>query len=985
MVAAGKFLIKSLAVVLCLLAFIPCSDMLISSPGNPALSKAGPAADSGLKSAMLQAYVNLPSFFIANRGQADSTVLYYAPVKGGMVSLTAGGIVFNLTRNTAIDTPAGSRMPNLPDSIDTYRQLVLRMNFDGANANPAISGKELIEGNVNYFEGSDPAGWLTGIPTYQEVVYRDIYPGIDLRLYGKCGSLTYDFIVHPGGSIDDIRLSMDGIDRLSVDGKDLIAGTAFGDIRQQRLRIYQEKCGTQINVDGNFRLLDNDSYGFAVAGYDMNKDIVIDPALIYSTYLGGAAEDQGFTLVIDPAGCAYVTGYTNSNPFPTTAGAVQTTYGGGGNDAFVTKLNPGGSGMVYSTYLGGAGDDRCRGLAVDAAGNAYVTGYTSSSITFPLTSGAFQTTYGGGAYDAFITKLNAAGNALLYSTFLGGEGNDYGYSVVADSGGDAVVTGYTNSSAFPITLGAFQITCHGGYDAFVTKLNAAGNALVYSSYLGGSGTEYGYDLAVDTSGCAYITGSTTSDNTTFPFTAGAYQTIYRGSNDAFISKFNAAGSALIYSTFLGGSEADTGNAIAIDSSDNAYITGNTTSNTFPTTPGVLQAVYGGGGDAFITKLNAAGNALVYSTYLGGADTDNGQSIVLDTFNNAYVTGYTSSHAFPTTPGAYQGTYNGGATDAFIARLNPGASTLLYSTFLGGTGSDYGYDIAVDTAGNIYVTGQTGSNPFPTTAASFQPTYQGGTDDSFISKFQLIDPPAAATGEAMGATANYATLNAMLTSLGTAPSVLVSFQYGSTPGSYTDETSARAVSNIGLFSAVIDLSGLSSYNSALYYRARAVGDYNLTVYGQERSFIIPRAHPLLATTPHGASTLTLTPAAPPISLPNVVVQSASLSPLKVSPGSQVTVTSTVLNKGTVNGSLNIKLYVNGEEEAARSVTLESGKTAPVNFTISRGRPGTYTVYVGSTPAGSFTVDDLAGPNIILFMSAVLIFFALTMGLVIIRKR
>jgi hypothetical protein len=386
--------------------------------------------------------------------------------------------------------------------------------------------------------------------------------------------------------------------------------------------------------------------------------------------------------------------------------------------------------LSYSTFLGGSGLDADTGIAVDGSGNAYVTGYTYSS-DFPTMAGAFQTTLGGGE-DAFVTKLNATGNALVYSTFLGGSSDDVGAGIAVDGSGNAYVTGETFSSNFPTTPNAFQTIGGGLEDAFVAKLNASGTALVYSTYLGGSGKNSANRLAVDGGGNAYVTGFTTSTN--FPTTANAFQTTFGGGlEDAFVTKLNASGTALVYSTYLGGSGADLGAGIAVDGGGNAYVTGLTNSTDFPTTAGAFQTSFGGTYDAFVTKLNASGTALVYSTYLGGSGQTVGLRIAVDGSGNAYVTGWTIDTNFPTTAGAFQATLGGGE-DAFVTKLNASGTALVYSTYLGGSGADLGAGIAVDGGGNAYVTSETESTNFPSTAGAFQTTLGGtGAQNAFVTR------------------------------------------------------------------------------------------------------------------------------------------------------------------------------------------------------------------------------------------------------------
>jgi hypothetical protein len=383
--------------------------------------------------------------------------------------------------------------------------------------------------------------------------------------------------------------------------------------------------------------------------------------------------------------------------------------------------------LVYSTYIGGSDWDVGYGIAVDGSGNAYVTGWTWST-DYDVTPGAFQTTNGGLA-DVFVTKLNATGTALVYSTYIGGSGDDVGHGIAVDGSGNAYVTGWTLSTDYDVTPGAFQTTNGGGKDVFVTKLNAAGTALVYSTYIGGSNNDVGYAIAVDGSGNAYVTGRTYS--TDYDVTPGAFQTTNGGEEDVFVTKLNAAGTALVYSTYIGGSGFDWGNAIAVDGSGQAYVTGETSSTDYDVRPGAFQTTNGGGLDVFVTKLNATGTALVYSTYIGGSGDDEGNAIAVDGSGYAYVTGETSSTNYDVTPGAFQ-TTNGGGRDVFVTKLNATGTALVYSTYIGGSGDDEGYGIAVDGSGYAYVTGRTFSTDYDVTPGAFQTT-NGGGYDVFVTK------------------------------------------------------------------------------------------------------------------------------------------------------------------------------------------------------------------------------------------------------------
>jgi hypothetical protein len=607
-----------------------------------------------------------------------------------------------------------------------------------ANRNAAVTGARELPGKVNYFIDNDPKKWRTNVPTYAEVKYKDIYPGVDLVFYGNQQQLEHDFVVAPGADVDRIALRLEGSKKVSLDAKGNLVMTVEGrEVQLQRPLIYQEGSDGHREISGGYVVNACGEVTFKVGDYDATKPLMIDPVLAYSTYLGGSSYDGATAIAVDSSGNAYVTGETDSMDFPTTAGALQGSYASEyqGYNAFVAKLNPAGSALVYSTYLGGCCDDHGTSIAVDSGGDAHVSGFTASS-DFPTTAGAFQTSVGTGAgyYHAFVTKLNSGGSALVYSTYLGGERTDFGNSLALDALGNAFVTGFTESSNFPTTAGTFQTSLAGTRNAFITKLNPGGSALAYSTFLGGSGYDEGYGIAVDTLGNTYVTGFATSAD--FPTTSGAFQTSLAGSQNAFITKLNPGGSALVYSTYLGGSGDDEGAGVVVDSLGNAFVTGDTLSSNFPTTVQAFQTIYGGSDDAFVTKLNPSGSSLVYSTYLGGSGYDYGVGIALDSSGNAYVTGGTTSGDFPATQGAFQ-TSLPGSRNAFFAILDPGGSALAYSTFLGGSGSDEGEGVAVDTPGNAYVTGATASSNFPTTAGAFQ-TSLAGTANAFVAKFST--PP-----------------------------------------------------------------------------------------------------------------------------------------------------------------------------------------------------------------------------------------------------
>jgi hypothetical protein len=669
----------------------------------------------------LSAFGNLPLSFEPNIGQSDPAVRFIAH---------ASGTTFYLTRSEVISGQ-------------------FRIKLTGRNPAREIAGVERVAGKSNYFIGNDPAKWKTDVPQFARVKYAQLYQGVDLIFHGNQRQLEYDFVVAPGSDPRCIRFAFEGASRVEIgkEGELLVTSKSGNQIRQHSPAIYQEVDGARRKVAGGYVIKKGSrEVGFKVSAYDRDRPLVIDPILSYSSYLGGATPsphspiDSGaLAIAVDAAGNMYVTGFTSTVDFPT-ANPEQPAYGGGLYDVFVTKIDPSGSTLVYSTYLGGINDEKAFAIAVDSAGSAYITGFTQSP-NFPTTVTAFQPVSTTGilptnSSDAFVTKLSPGGNALVYSTFLGGNTNaDNGFGIAVDSSGCAYVTGETASTDFP-TKNAYQPSLAGSgflrFNAFVTKLSADGTALVYSTYLGG-GVDEGFGIAVDSSGSAYVTGYTYS--TSFP-TKNPLQANLAGDSDIFITKFSPAGNTLVYSTYLGGSDLDEAFGIAVDASGSAYITGKTRSNDFPTV-NAFQPTFGGGNeDAFVAKINPAGSALVYSTYLGGSGSEGNLSrIALDSAGDAYVVGSTDSTDFPTAS-AIQSARAGPGDNAFVTKLNAAGNGLIYSTYLGGNSLNLGFGIAVDSSGTAFVAGQTWSGNFPT-VNPFQGSLRG-TDDAFIAK--ITEPP-----------------------------------------------------------------------------------------------------------------------------------------------------------------------------------------------------------------------------------------------------
>lgn len=724
--------------------------------------------------------------FIENKGQFDERVKFQVANAGGILWLTEGGIVFDF-QQCGVPTQSVSSKSELAQIAKLEQKKssdcgierhVINQDFLGSNQDLKIETKGVQPGVRNYLAGSDPAKWQTQVRGFSEVVYHDVWPGIDLRLYGKGPDLEQEFVVNPGADATRVQLAYRGVDKLKIgnDGS-LIVRAAAGHMRETSPHIYQKISGRRVSVNGRFKLLSSRSYTLEIGAYDKRQPLVIDPTLLYSTFLGGSAGNNLFTIgtresasgiAVDQAGNAYITGFTQSPDFPVTPGAFQTGLGGG-QQTFITKLNPTGSALVYSTFLNAP---FVSGIAVDQNGNAYIVGNASfvgnGVVTFPSTPNAFSQSCNGTGY---LTVLNPNGNGLVYSSCFG---NIILNSIVTDGRGRAFITGYSGGPNLPTTANAYQSSYPGARQtsavviAVDTTLSGT-DSLLYASYFGipsANTSAYGTignGIAVDPFGNIYITGYAGDG---LPVTPGAFQEEFAtGINcnpfggaifvcpDAYVAKINpsAAGDkSLIYATYLGGPGTDIANAISVDSSGNAYIAGITNSAAFPVTPGAFETTppigIGGSNVGFVTKLNAAGSGLVYSTYLESRCTSAQSScftlnpgisisaIAVDALGEAYVTGSTLTTLFPVTPDALQGTKSSSDDAAFLTKLNASGSALVYSSYLGGGGDDVATAVAVDQTGDPYIAGHTSSANFPTSVA-FQPTMHG-TGDAFVAKLAL---------------------------------------------------------------------------------------------------------------------------------------------------------------------------------------------------------------------------------------------------------
>lgn len=708
---------------------------------------------------IVNSYGRLPLAFEANRGQTDNQVRFLARGSGYGVFLTGQEAVLALHASPQRNLATLHNDPQLTSAPKTD---VLRMQLLGANPSVEPHGAEPLSGTVNYFRGSDPSRWQSGVATFAKVEFTGVYPGVNLVYYGDQGQLEYDFVVAPKADPKAILLHFPGARKLQLlAAGDLTVQATNGLIVFHKPTIYQKENGRRQPVAGRFKLLANNTVSFSLGKYDHSRTLVIDPTLVYSTYLGGSTTDEAFGIAVDASGNTYIAGTTSSADFPTTSGSYQTTQKSAGHkQAFVTKLNPAGTALIYSTYIGGSDDDDfAEAIAVSAAGNAYITGSASSS-DFPTTPGTFQAsrlTLGGST--AFVTELNSSGTGLVYSTYLGGSfGGEEGSGIALDNSGDAYVAGETTANDFPVTAGAFAITRPGFRSATVTKLNPAGTGLVYSTYLGGSGYDWALAIALDAAGNAYVGG--TASSTDFPVTPGAFQPtkLAPTNGTGFVTKLNPAGSALVYSTYLGGSDREQVRAIAVDAGATAYAAGFTVSSDFPVTSGAFQGASSPGA-GFVTHLNTTGTALAYSTFLGPGSSQNSDGphgIQVDSNGEAYVTGQ-SLPGFPVTPDAFQA--NCSTLDsAYVTRLNSSGTALIYSTCLGGTRGTFGEAIAIDAAGHAFVAGGTIATDFPVTSGAFQLTNNTNNQfvpTGFVAAFDT-NPPAIGTTTTLTSSTNPAT-------------------------------------------------------------------------------------------------------------------------------------------------------------------------------------------------------------------------------------
>lgn len=755
------------------------------SAASPLKTAAQGTNATAARALLLSSYGKLPLTFERNLGQTDTRVQFLAHGKGYALFLTGKEAVLRLDTTVVKETPS-TTAPGLGSAKTSQAVLrsssVVRLALAGSNQHSLLEGLDLQPGRSNYFIGNDPAKWLRGVPHYARIKYSSVYSGIDLIYYGNQGHLESDFAIAPGADPTQIALRIEGADKLKFDSAaGLLISTKSGDIVLHRPVAYQEAAGLRQEIAANYIERGPGVVGIQLGPYDSTLPLVIDPVLVYSTYLGGSGNDHGFAIAADSSGDAFVTGTTSSADFPV-MGAIQTF--SAPTSVFVTKLNPTGTApLVFSTFLGGPGTTGSsgNGIALDSASppNIYVAG-TTDSATFPHTASAFQLTDNetSSSTTAFMTKLDPTGASLLYSTFMGGsDGSETCFAIAVDLNGNAYITGNTTASNYFTTSKAIQSSNGSGNSVFVARFDptlSGTNSLIYSTFLGGTTTGHkdtGQAIAVDASGNAFVAGESSSP--TFPVTLTAFQSILHGTaGNSFLAVIDTnTTNHLVYSSFLGGTataEGESALGISLNTSFNAssstssvYIAGSAATNDFPTTSGAFQKTITTNLPAYVARFDTSKSgaaSLVYSTYLAGSGSQFARSIAVDSLGDAFVTGETDSNNFPVTPGASQPA-SGGNADVFLTELNPGGSALLFSTYHGGVGVDAAFGIALDSASppSVYLTGFTSSaTTFPVTPGVFQTksnSILGG--NAFVSKFT---PTSAATVFASPSTIDFGTVN-----------------------------------------------------------------------------------------------------------------------------------------------------------------------------------------------------------------------------------
>jgi hypothetical protein len=700
------------------------------------LTKANPSPTSSVpsKEAVLAKLADLERGWVKNEGQWDERALFSAPGYFGTTWIAKDGELLHVAVKKEECKEQTTKTKACPS-----KSWVISERWVGGKVQ-TITPEEELPTKVSYFIGNDPSKHRSNLPTYRYVSLGEVWSGIEVKLKATQKTVEKLFYVKPGADPSKIVVEVDGAEglKLSKDGE-IIIQTGLGDLKLSKPSAWQEKDGKKLPVEVSYKLIGKNRYSFVVAKADPSLPIVIDPILA-STFIGGSGYEGAHSIALDSSGNVYVAGFTYSSDYPTTSGAYDN-----GSDVFVSKLSNDLSSLLASTFIGGSGYEGARSIALDSSGNVYVAGYTKSS-DYPTTSYAYDTSYNGGYADVFVSKLSNDLSSLLASTFIGGIRYEEAHSIALDSSGNVYVAGLTYSSNYPTTSYAYDTSYNGGdADVFVSKLSNDLSSLLASTFIGGSDEEIAYSIALDSLGNVYVAGYTYSFD--YPTTSGAYdtkcgtdetetetETETCNGNDVFVSKLSNDLSNLLASTFIGGSGPEVAYSIALDSSGNVYVTGLTYSSDYPTTSYAYDTSHNGGyADVFVSKLSNDLSSLLASTFIGGSGEEVAYSIALDSSGNVYVAGFTTSSNYPTTSGAYDTSYNGGDADVFVSKLSNDLSSLLASTFIGGSGEEVAYSIALYGSENVYVAGYTASSDYPTTSYAYDTSHNGGYTDVFVSK------------------------------------------------------------------------------------------------------------------------------------------------------------------------------------------------------------------------------------------------------------
>jgi hypothetical protein len=899
--------------------------------------------------------------FIQNKGQIidqnnnpNPAVKYLYHGNGLNVQLKANGFSYDTytiekkvkqTSENKMQMPDEFKIPNEDIAFHFHR---IDVNLIDANQNPTIVNAGESEAYYNYFTTGTPEGGVSNVHSFEQVTYLNIYPNIDLQFIcdAKKG-FKYNFIVHPGGDHTQIKLQYKGAEGIKLDNGEIVISTSNGNVTENIPLSYLQETSEEVNV--NYKRITKNEFAFEVKGsYSPKHTLVIDPTpnLVWATYFGTPDIEMAEGLALDASNNVYTIGRTSNVSALATTGAYQTISGGGNFDALIAKFNSAGSSLLWCTYYGGPGNEIGYAICVDASNNVYITGETSSSVSI-ATAGAYQTTFGGGGSDdAFVAKFNSTGSSLLWGTYYGGIGYEFGYEILLDASNNVYVTGYTESGTAIATAGAYQTTFGGYCDAFVAKFSSTGSSLLWGTYYGGGGSERSYGMILDASNNIYITGYTGS--TSSIATAGAYQTTFGGNLDVFVAKFNSTGSSLLWGTYYGGTGAEGAYQAVLDASNNVYIIGETTSTSSIATAGAYQTTYGGGNaDAFVAKFNSTGSSLLWGTYYGGTQEDFGHDITIDAASNLYTTGFTQSASNIATAGAYQTTF-GGVYDAYVAKFNSTGS-LFWGTYYGGPDNDRSWRIVLDASNNIYISGFTMSTSGLTTAGAYQTTFGGASYyDALVAKFNCATP---APGAISGSITNCAgSLNTYTIALVTGAT---SYSW-SLPGAWTGTSTTNTISaTTGTAGGNISVSAINACGISSAQTLSVTVNPQPTITVNSGSICSGNSFTII---PNGANTYT------------IQVGNAVVSPTT---NSSYTVTGTS-TAGCVSSNTAIS---NVTVNTTPTITVNSGSICSGNsFTIIPNGANTYTIQGGNavvspTTNSSYTVMGLSAAGCISSNTAV----------------